>query len=245
MNFIATQITGYSSVYSSACLENFKAASLGLCEGNPPLTGGFPSHRASNAENFSISWRNYSKQRFWHMKPNIWNNTSKIMFFVIHPTLRGTRSSANKILINTDRLYRGPDHKLWIYDMKATILRTTLEGSFSKYEMVFWLKFNWSLSTIVEKNRPEQLIIWTSAGLAQSRRYASLGLVELMASYEISRRLFFAIFSTAIPLNASPVLVKVTAYKPGLNDSVLYWYVLTARLPRVNHDYRHVCIISA
>ena len=29
---------------------------LALCEGNPPVTGGFPSQRASNAEIFSISW---------------------------------------------------------------------------------------------------------------------------------------------------------------------------------------------
>ena len=29
----------------------------GLCEGNPPVTGGFPSQRASNGENVSIPWR--------------------------------------------------------------------------------------------------------------------------------------------------------------------------------------------
>ena len=31
---------------------------LGLCEGNPPVTGGFPSQGASNAENVSI-WRHH------------------------------------------------------------------------------------------------------------------------------------------------------------------------------------------
>ena len=31
----------------------------GLCEGNPPVTGGFPSQRASNAENVSIWWRHH------------------------------------------------------------------------------------------------------------------------------------------------------------------------------------------
>ena len=31
----------------------------GFCEGNPPATGGFPSQRASNAENVSISWRHH------------------------------------------------------------------------------------------------------------------------------------------------------------------------------------------
>ena len=31
----------------------------GLCEGNPPVTGGFPSQRASNTENVSIWWRHH------------------------------------------------------------------------------------------------------------------------------------------------------------------------------------------
>ena len=31
----------------------------GICEGNPPVTGGFPSQRASNAENVSIWWRHH------------------------------------------------------------------------------------------------------------------------------------------------------------------------------------------
>ena len=34
-------------------------AQLALCEGNPTVTGGFPSQRASNAENISISWRHH------------------------------------------------------------------------------------------------------------------------------------------------------------------------------------------
>ena len=31
----------------------------GVCEGNPPVTGGFPSQRASYAEIISISWRHH------------------------------------------------------------------------------------------------------------------------------------------------------------------------------------------
>ena len=31
----------------------------GLCEGNSPVTGEFPTQRASNAENVSISWRHH------------------------------------------------------------------------------------------------------------------------------------------------------------------------------------------
>ena len=32
---------------------------IGLCEGNPPVSGGFPSQRVSNTENYSISWRHH------------------------------------------------------------------------------------------------------------------------------------------------------------------------------------------
>ena len=39
--------------------KNFKDALLALCEGNLPVTGGFPSERASNAENIFISWRHH------------------------------------------------------------------------------------------------------------------------------------------------------------------------------------------
>ena len=31
----------------------------GICEGNPPVTDGFPSERASNAENVSIWWHHH------------------------------------------------------------------------------------------------------------------------------------------------------------------------------------------
>ena len=33
----------------------------GLCEGNSPVTGEFPTQRASNTENASICWRHYDK----------------------------------------------------------------------------------------------------------------------------------------------------------------------------------------
>ena len=36
-----------------------KLCVTGLCVGNSPVTGEFPAHRASNAENVSIWWRHY------------------------------------------------------------------------------------------------------------------------------------------------------------------------------------------
>ena len=60
---------GVSNHQHLACLLNrlFKRRSkkipklrvTGLCEGNPPVTDGFPSQRARNAENVSIWWRHH------------------------------------------------------------------------------------------------------------------------------------------------------------------------------------------
>ena len=38
-----------------------KLCVTGLCEGNPPVTGGFPSQRSSNAKNVSICWRHHAQ----------------------------------------------------------------------------------------------------------------------------------------------------------------------------------------
>ena len=42
-----------------------------LCEGNPPVTGGFPSQRASDVENVSIWWRHHINYILVAKKPNI------------------------------------------------------------------------------------------------------------------------------------------------------------------------------
>ena len=47
----------WSTVCSSADQTKYQSSALqALCEGNPSVTGGFPSHRASNTENGSIWW---------------------------------------------------------------------------------------------------------------------------------------------------------------------------------------------
>ena len=62
MNAMASQITRVSIV----CLivrsgtgqrKQQSSRPLAFCEGNSPVTGGFPSQRTSNAENVSIWWR--------------------------------------------------------------------------------------------------------------------------------------------------------------------------------------------
>ena len=40
-------------------IEENDTGNTGLCEGNPPMTGGFPSQRASIMKNVSIWWRHH------------------------------------------------------------------------------------------------------------------------------------------------------------------------------------------
>ena len=59
MGAMASKMTSVSIAYATVCSgadqrKHQSCASLALCEGNSPVTGGFPSQRASNAENASI-----------------------------------------------------------------------------------------------------------------------------------------------------------------------------------------------
>ena len=63
MSAVVSQITGFSFVCSTLLFRHkskktSKLRVTGLCEGNPPVTGGFPSERVSNAENVSMWWLN-------------------------------------------------------------------------------------------------------------------------------------------------------------------------------------------
>ena len=54
MSAMASEITGVSIIYPTVCsdADQRKLRFTGLCEGNPPVNGAFPSQRASNAEMF-------------------------------------------------------------------------------------------------------------------------------------------------------------------------------------------------
>ena len=64
MSTMASQINGVSIVYSTVVswgrskkISNLRVTDL--CVGNSPVTGEFPTQRASNAENVSIWWRHH------------------------------------------------------------------------------------------------------------------------------------------------------------------------------------------
>ena len=50
----------FSVMFWVTSKKHQRSALLALCEGNPPVTGGFPSQRASNAESVSILWRHHA-----------------------------------------------------------------------------------------------------------------------------------------------------------------------------------------
>ena len=63
-----SRLLTFGSVYSGAYQRKHQSsASLALCAGNLPVTGEFPTQKASNAENVSIWWRHPDKMeiRFW------------------------------------------------------------------------------------------------------------------------------------------------------------------------------------
>ena len=90
-------ITGISTVYSTVCSEadqpkTPKPRGIRLCEGNLPVTGGFPAQRASNVENVSM-WLRHHDELFstglslWNLVMfeiqfvNIWQHTTEPMLY--------------------------------------------------------------------------------------------------------------------------------------------------------------------
>ena len=58
----------FNSLFRVTSKKTSKPLLLVLCEGNPPVTGGFPSQRASNMESVSMLWHHHDK----HLKCDCW-----------------------------------------------------------------------------------------------------------------------------------------------------------------------------
>ena len=68
MGAMASQLTGVSIICPAVCFrrrskKTSKLRVTGICEGNPPVTGGFPSHRASDVGNVFSWWRHHERTR--------------------------------------------------------------------------------------------------------------------------------------------------------------------------------------
>ena len=73
MSEMASQIIGVSIVCSTGppSKKTSKLRVTGLCKGNPPVTGGFPSQRPSNAEDVSICRRDHDLTALMEMNKYI------------------------------------------------------------------------------------------------------------------------------------------------------------------------------
>ena len=74
-------------------IETSKLRVTGLCKGNPPVTGGFPSQRASNTETcFHLMTSSLKMNTYFMFPKNIFNSTTRVIcrrnFAFILPQLR-------------------------------------------------------------------------------------------------------------------------------------------------------------
>ena len=83
MDTMASQITSltivYSNVYSRRRSKKIsKLRVTGLCEANSPVTGEFPTQRASNGENVSIWWHHHGPRFMTPMASLTWLSLNKL-----------------------------------------------------------------------------------------------------------------------------------------------------------------------
>ena len=108
-----------------------KLCANGLCEGNSPVTGAFPSQRAGNAENVFI-WLRHQFLRYWRVRH------LRAMVTLYEALLHW--HYADQMVVNS----LGPRQM-------AAISQTTPSNTFSWMRMLeFRLKFHWSLFLMVQ-----------------------------------------------------------------------------------------------
>ena len=79
MSPMASQITGgvdglLNRLFRRRSKKTSKLRVTGLCEGNSPATGEFPTQRASHAENVSIRWRHHVTNKIHVSKYNSYHH---------------------------------------------------------------------------------------------------------------------------------------------------------------------------
>ena len=80
-----------NSLFRRRSKTRTKLCVTGLCEGNPPVTGGFPSQRASNAENDSIWWRHQCQSVPTEWYQGLYSQSGKTSYPQISWSLEATR----------------------------------------------------------------------------------------------------------------------------------------------------------
>ena len=83
MGAMASQITSASFVYSRRRSKKIpKLRVTGLCEGNSPLTGEFPSQRTSNAKTVSIWWRHHGLAYFLFLRCRLIQGPAVLCYYL-------------------------------------------------------------------------------------------------------------------------------------------------------------------
>ena len=80
---------GFNRLFSTASKTTLQPELPALCEGNPPVTGGFPSQRVSYTEIVSMSWRHNGSHSCCvrGMYRLLWNLTKSSEWGVLGRTL--------------------------------------------------------------------------------------------------------------------------------------------------------------
>ena len=95
---------------------------LALCEGNPPLTSGFPTQRASNTENVSMSWHHSSSDNtlYGSMTTHYWWwGKSDEISISAYSDINLPRLQFNDIWIKHKAIYTWGNHE--ITDVKSLL----------------------------------------------------------------------------------------------------------------------------
>ena len=77
-----------SRLFKRRSKKTSKLPVTGLCEGNSPVTGEFPSQRTSNTENGSIWWRHHGTNSFSQYLHDHWPHHPLVPKTHTHPKLR-------------------------------------------------------------------------------------------------------------------------------------------------------------
>ena len=96
-----------------------KLCVTGLCEGNPPVTGGFPSQMASNSENVSIWWR----QHMLYICIFVWYKSLE------YPDMYVFRGNYIYVMIGGDLVFYNAWKQLNVHDTRfVSVIKVLLWG---------------------------------------------------------------------------------------------------------------------
>ena len=117
-NIVASRITAnylFNRLFRIISKKTSKPALLVRCEWNPPVTGGFPSQRVSNAESVSMLWRHYELWFFVSGLINVpasWVQLSAVMTSLLIVVAADSGKKTSKITSSSFTAYPWWRHQM-------------------------------------------------------------------------------------------------------------------------------------